>query len=486
MIRGALGGAWAGGGSARVAGVALVALLLLAFTLGGSSRADTPYLLTLRPAAVLALGLALACVTRRDLAGQWPPALLALGAVLLPALHLLPLPPGVWRSLPGRELIAEIDAAAGLGEVWRPLTMTPPETLNALLAGVLPLAVILLAARIEPAARARLVLLALAFGALSGLIGLLQVLGDPRSPLYLHDITNNGSAVGLFANRNHQGVLLACMIPLAFAAASIPWGDSGGAGGGRRLYRRGITPEWRMPAAIAGACLLVPLILVTGSRAGLLMALVGLASVPLIVPRRAAGPAGRRALTRRAWLGVAGAAVAALTLAAVWLGRDQALERLLGSTPEEDLRVQMLPTLWELLTLHLTWGSGLGSFERLYQVYEPASLLMPNYVNHAHNDWLEVALAGGLPALALVAAGLAALALRAPVALWGEGDAWRPLRRASLACVAILGLASISDYPLRTPAGVAVFALCAAWLYLPHPGAGRGAGGGFEMSRELP
>jgi hypothetical protein len=40
-------------------------------------------------------------------------------------------------------------------------------------------------------------------GALSGIIGVLQLAGSATGTLHFYEITKNGSAVGLFANRNH-------------------------------------------------------------------------------------------------------------------------------------------------------------------------------------------------------------------------------------------------------------------------------------------
>jgi O-antigen ligase len=469
-------------------GLALLTLLLLAFALGGSARADVPQLLILRPAAVLALGLALATVSRRHVAGFGAPVALALAAVLLPALQLLPLPPEVWRSLPGRALVAEVDAAAGLGSIWRPLSMTPPETLNALLAGLVPLAVLLLAIQLPSEQQARLVLIALALGGLSALIGFLQLLGDPQGALYFFEVTNNGAAVGLFANRNHQAVLLACMIPLAFAAASLSRRGSASAAQGRgqggarpsqgEAYRPRRRIAWPMLLALAATAMLVPLILITGSRSGLLMGTLALLSLPLVLPQ---GTLRRGAVSRGAWLGVAAILAAGLALAAIWLDRDLALDRLLQATPLEDLRLRILPTLLELAREQWLWGTGLGSFERVYQVREPAALLLPVYMNHAHNDWLELVITGGLSAIVLVVLGLGALVARLPALVGGrEADALLPLRRAALISMVLLGLASISDYPLRTPALAALFALCALWLFMPRTNPGSPAADGLD------
>ena len=103
-------------------------LLVLIFLTGGSSRYDTPHLMLLRPAAVIALGYACLSLTRAHLRSYWPLWLLFSACVLLVISHLIPLPPSLWHHLPGRELVLDIDAFAGLGGTWRPLTLFPEGT----------------------------------------------------------------------------------------------------------------------------------------------------------------------------------------------------------------------------------------------------------------------------------------------------------------------------------------------------------------------
>lgn len=466
---------WASQISNTLPQAALLALLAGTFTLGGSPRGDIEFAAIISAMAAFCLGLALVTLKWRHLRGFAIPVALALAAVILAALQMIPLPPDVWQSLPGRGLIAEIDRAAGLGAVWRPLSMTPAETISAALHGLVPLSVLLLAVQLQPNQQVRLVLVALGFGVISALTGLLQLLGDPQGALYLHASTNNGSAVGLFANRNHQAVMLACLVPLAFAAAQLRWDEKAPPvpadqiGYTRRQNRsRGI--EWRMPLAIAAACVLVPLALITGSRSGLMMTVLALVTLPFVMTQRT-DQKRYAPVANSSWLAIAALFVVAIAGAAIWLGRDLALDRLFASTPADDLRMQMLPTILDLAKTHWAWGTGLGSFERLYQVHEPARLLLPQYVNHAHNDWLEVIVTGGLPAVTLLAVGLISIASRAWHTVSRAGaDAVLPLRRAALVCMTILGLASLSDYPLRTPFLAGFFTLCAVWLFMPSPG----------------
>ena len=57
--------------------------------------------------------------------------LILLGALAaLMAIQLIPLPPGIWTALPGRERYLEAAAAIGIPQPWRPisLTRTSPST----------------------------------------------------------------------------------------------------------------------------------------------------------------------------------------------------------------------------------------------------------------------------------------------------------------------------------------------------------------------
>jgi O-antigen ligase len=110
----------------------------------------------------------------------------------------------------------------------------------------------------------------------------------------------------------------------------------------------------------------------------------------------------------------------------------------------------------------LPLGSGLGSFRRVYPLFENPDTIVPTIVNHAHNDYAELALETGLPGIGLIVLFLiwwAAAARRA----WTSSDASDFARAASIASAAIL-VHSLVDYPLRTAAISTIFAMCLALL----------------------
>ncbi|MEC9068332.1 MAG: O-antigen ligase family protein [Pseudomonadota bacterium] len=416
-------------------------------------------LLVLRPVSILVLGYGLLTLSREHVRRYWPLVLIAGAAVILAVAHLLPLPPALWQALPGRETVVAIDHALGWSELWRPLTLDPQASRNALMALVTPCAVMVLAIQLDERQRELLLTFLLALGALTALWGILQLMGNPRGPLYLYSKTSYSFPVGLFANRNHQAVFLVSLIPLLYAWVRLghgSWTDIRSSRG-----RRG-------SVAIGGMLVLIPLVLIAGSRAGLLtlvLALCGTAALLVLAPAGRARNSRTRRLARWGPAMVGAAAIAGLVLVTIGVGRDRAFERLLGADSLGGLRADLLPATWDIALRHLPWGSGIGSFDDVYRMYEPDGLLMPSYVNHAHNDVIELFMTGGVPALLILAFAMAFYVHRfwTLVRKRAAGLRAAPLSGAALLALAILFVASLIDYPLRAPAMASFAVLLSIW-----------------------
>lgn len=432
----------------------LGAFLLLLFATGGASRVDAQSLVILRPLSVIVCAIALMTLRREHLAQRkW--LLTSIAAVFaLALLHVIPLPPALWQSLAGRQDLAEVEKLAGLQDIWRPLTLAPMNGWHTLLSLFVPLAIILLGIQLDRDDLFRLLPLLIALAGLSGFIGLLQSIGDPQGALYFYRITNNGSAVGLFANRNHAATLLACLFPMLAVFASTAKGASD-------------EVRLRQLVSIAIAIVLVPLILVTGSRSGLVGALIGLAAAGLLYRR----PTDIRTVRRGAQSRVkpahllAALAVTCLGFLTYYFSRAQAIERLFAEASGEDSRTDFWVVSLDLFWKYFPWGSGSGSFVEAFQIIEPIYLLDATYLNRAHNDWVETAVTFGLPGVIALAAAVFAFVWRS-FNLWRHADGSRryvAFGRLASVVIAMLAIASISDYPLRTPIMMGVFAIFALW-----------------------
>ena len=142
------------------------------------------------------------------------------------------------------------------------------------------------------------------------------------------------------------------------------------------------------------------------------------------------------------------------------------VSRLLATGHAEELRFKVWRPIAKIAWSYFPFGSGAGSFADVYRIDEPTALLDGSYLNHAHNDWLEVILTMGLPGIILLAIAAAAwLVASRRVFL----PARNPLPRTLLARlgsieIGLLALASIADYPVRTPSLACFFAFAVVWL----------------------
>ncbi len=425
------------------------------FATGGASRTDVQSLLILRPLSVIVCALACMTLNRTHFSGRagvlwWVGVLL-----LLALLHVIPLPSLIWQSLAGRQDLVDVEKLAGLSDLWRPLTLAPMNGWHALLSLIVPLAVVLLGIQLSRKDLFRLLPVVISLAALSGLLGLLQAIGDPQGSLYFYRITNNGSAVGLFANRNHAATLLACLFPMlaVYAATARGEADPG------RMHQL---------VAAAIAIVLVPLILVTGSRSGLVSAVIGLGAAALLFRQPSDVLTVRRGKPDRvkALPILGGIAVISLAFLTYFLSRAEAIERLFSEASGEDGRTDFWAVSIDLFWKYFPWGSGSGSFVEAYHIVEPARLLDATYLNRAHNDWIETAVTFGLPGVVALSVAVIAFGIRS-YRLWRNADgSERAVAYGRLASVmiAMIAIASVSDYPLRTPTMMGLFAIFALWL----------------------
>lgn len=418
----------------------LFAALLFA---GGASRADVLGQAVVRATAWGVLLFAALWGSVPDLrAVRWPLLFLAAAFVLV-LVQLVPVPPAMWQALPGRAPFGEPARLLGEAQPWRTIAIVPDAAINAASSLVVPLAVLLLIAGLRDRERDWLPGLLLGLILVSTLIGLVQFSGAALDHPLLNDTP--GDVNGGLANRNHFALLLAVGCLLVFR-----WAFSDG--------RRG---RWRLPVAFGILLVFLLTILATGSRMGMVLGVIAVV-LGLLLARGAIRREFRHAPR---WVfpavvtGVV-AVVAALVLLSVVADRAASIDRVFGLDAAQDVRARALPTVLTMIATYFPVGTGFGSFDPLFRMNEPFHLLKPTYFNHAHNDYLEIALDGGIGGILLLAASLGWWAI-ASVRAWRAGSTLRCLGSAILLLVFV---ASLSDYPARTPIVMAVVAVASIWL----------------------
>jgi O-antigen ligase len=283
-------------------------------------------------------------------------------------------------------------------------------------------------------------------------LDLLQMMGGAESPLRFYAITNPGLAVGFFANANHHAAFMYCAIPLA-AGWTV----------GVLHHHAGRRLSVFLLLLFVGA--VVVAVSLTNSRAGMALTFVGGLSCLVLIGR---GMKGR--LRRRVLFGAIAMTFCAL-LVAFQFGFVSLAQKVQDVNVMGDLRWPVAEVTTQAALANMPLGTGFGTFVPIYEMSAPRTYLRDHYVNHAHNDWLELWLEAGVAALVLLSAFFAWFAA-ASYSVWRQAPANVhvadvALARAASIVIVLLALHSAVDYPLRTIALNSLFAVACAFLIQP-------------------
>jgi O-antigen ligase len=430
-----------------------VAVAVLAF--GGTA----PQFFAITQGIVLGLGILQLAAGRRSTFNSVPfPVAVPCILIALVLLQITPLPVFLAPAF-------EISVPDGPGHTYFTISAAPYETVSHLLLLVTYLTAFYLVLVLceERNARKRLVFALLAIGVFEAFYGLIQYLTGWQQifayvkKFYLEDAT------GTYINRNHFAGLLEMILPFAvvFALQQV-----------RALRRR--TPEdgaqakrilssKEFPLLVFWffvAALLFTTLFFSGSRMGIISALVSLLAVLTL--------SGTAALSARTRIVVGVLFLLGISGLAVWIGSDPVIRRFetLGqqyNQPGHD-RISIWRDTLRLIRRHPLLGTGLGTFGVVYPSVQTAFL--NNFVDHAHNDYLQIASELGLPGAILVFG----------TVFWVLGLTVRRCRKSGeerdkavsygcLGSITAILLHSLTDFNLYIPANGLVFViiLALAW-----------------------
>ena len=427
--------------------IGVVAVVCLAIAAGGASRLNLPYAATVEAAALILAVFAIFRAVKNEIwATAWP-ALVLLGfIVLIPVLQLIPVPSGLWKTLPSRDLPASVLAAAGLTPKWMPITITPRFTERSGLYLAVPFTVFIATLTLRAAERRTVIIGILGVTLISLLLGAVQVASGDNNAGYIYTSTSFGSLVGFFANRNHEATLLVCALPLVAAIVA----------------HRSSMNQKRLALVLSGAFVLITItaLAVVKSRAGILLFAPSVVASLAIIFTSGAFERPKRTFTI---VGI----VVGLVVVLVGLFAMSALVGRFQTDNTIDPRFYAAGNIFHAAVRALPIGTGLGSFDNIYRSIEPLSALNERFLNHAHDDYLEVFLETGvLGVVAFIA--FVIWWIIASVRAWTDKGRYdRALAQAGSTVILLVMLHSTVDYPMRTLAIAAVFAFACGLLVPP-------------------
>ncbi|WP_324808316.1 O-antigen ligase family protein [Sphingomonas sp. LY29] len=380
--------------------------------------------------------------------------------VLAPLLQLVPLPPSIWHELPGRERSVEVLGLIDRADAWMPLSLDPEATKRSALALLPGIAMIVAVIHLSHAERLKLAYALVVFAILGATAGALQIASGGETSLNPFDTGHRDHGVGLFTNRNHQADFLLIAMALTAALGRIAWAKRS-------------SPSARM-IAVGTIGLFVAGTLATSSRMGnALLLLVLPAALVLLFP------------VRLRWKSL-GIVVASISVLLVFALNNSVAQAVIARFATDDPRFDYWQDTLVAIRDFSPFGSGFGTFVPIHQSVETLSTVSSAYVNHAHNDYLELLLEGGAFAVLPLAAFVFFLGLAVRRLLRGSWDpAESVLAGAALIGIALILLHSVVDYPLRMLSLVAVFGFLCALMTRAPGRVGKRGGANSEQRQKV-
>ena len=202
------------------------------------------------------------------------------------------------------------------------------------------------------------------FGFLISIFGILQHLTFNGKLYWFREMRYGGIPFGPYVNRNHFAGFVELILPLALVPLVLG-----------RVRRE------RWP--VVGLFAVVPIValFLAISRGGIVSFGIELAVLALVLIQR-------RTMGKQLFAGAAVLLVALLMVS--WLGVEQILQRFSSFQSLEATagkRGSMRRDTWQIFLHHPVTGTGLGTLQIVYPLYE--SLYDGKIVNHSHNDYLE-------------------------------------------------------------------------------------------------
>jgi O-antigen ligase len=285
----------------------------------------------------------------------------------------------------------------------------------------------------------------LVLGFAVSLFGILQHFTFNGKLYWVRELRYGGIPFGPYVNRNHFAGLMELLIPPGLAILIL------------RAERRDL-----LPLVTLFTLLPVGALFLSASRGGMMsfVAEVVMLGVLIVLRRRE-----KKELAAAAMVFVLGGVLVS------WLGIGRALERFASYKSlevSESRRVEMLHGTWHIFRDHPLAGTGLGTLQEVFPLYE--TVYDGRLVNHSHNDYAEALAETGI---------LGGLCWLAFLMVW-FWQSWKNILQdrdkrylayqggAFVACCGLLVHATV-DFNFHIPSNALIFLLQAALATTQFP-----------------
>lgn len=430
-------------------GAQLLVFLLISILFGGGGVNAAWQNLLVQLAGLALLAINFAAVRRFALQAPHTLRVLAICLLAVPLIQLIPLPPSIWKQLPGRDLLITSLELVGHEDDFRPITVSVARTSLSLI-GLIPLmAALVVGYSFQRESRDRLLQLLVVMGWVQLAFGAISLATGANTTLFESDHAS-GMLRGLFANKNSTGLFL----DVALIGAM-----------GLLFAKAGARHSWGYAAWVSVIIFPVAIILTVSRSAMVLLAVVAVAGLGLAFVRaaRKTEPGGISAGRLKALIGgvVLACTIGGLVVTA-GMGQGRIERSLVRFADLQDGRAGIWADALTSASHFWPVGAGMGTFDEVFQVDESLERVRAGRAGRAHNEYLEIAIETGVIGIGAILY-FAALHLIACIkAIRHRNAIYAVAAFAGLLCIAAQ---SVLDYPMRSAAMLPVAGLLLALFW---------------------
>lgn len=365
--------------------------------------------------------------------------------LVTPLLFLIPLPFAVFEMLPGHEIYTQVITwVTQQGNTQEPtslpISIVPYRTEHALLYLIPPITIFLILTSLNTNKKIFIIYGILFIAFCEASLALIQFSSGNEDFFFGIPQLKPGIAYGTYQNPDHLAFLFAMSLPISIAMvmAELNKKHINNTDSSRRMLR----------IIIFSVLILFFLIgsLVTGSRAGIaLTILAGYLSYTTF----------SKGGKKKKILFTIPVLVIVLLGISMFLDLTPILNIFLGRNPLNDGRWLINEHTWQGIQAFFPIGSGPGTYPEIYRIFQPPEQV--GFINHAHNDYLEIIFETGALGVILIIAGFYLLLSRFRKLPKRRLTKPQYLQKSAGIGVLIFLLHSILDFNMHDPLNVLFF-----------------------------
>lgn len=363
-----------------------------------------------------------------------------------PLIFLIPVPFTVFETLPGHEIYTQIitwvTQQANIQEPTSlPISMVPYRTEHAFLYLIPPITIFLILTSINTDKKTLIIYGILFIAFCEASLALIQFSSGNEYFFFGIPQLKPGIAYGTYQNADHLVFLFAMSLPISIAMLMAEFNH--------KHYRQADNSKSMLRIIIFSILIILFIIgsLVTGSRAGIALTFLAGYLAYLTFSRRS---------TKKKILFMLPAVVLVLLGISTFLDLTPVLNLFLGRNPLNDGRWLINEHTWQGIQAFFPIGSGPGTYPEIYRIFQPPEQI--GFINHAHNDYLELVFETGLLGIALIIIGLYLLLSQSKKIPKRRLTDFQYLQKSAGIGILIFLLHSILDFNMHDPLNVLFFA----------------------------